>query len=26
GEVVMGETPAELVENIYTFTEENPMF
>ncbi|WP_424163187.1 YuzB family protein [Bacillus amyloliquefaciens] len=26
GEVVTGDTPAELVDNIYTFIEENPMF
>jgi uncharacterized protein YuzB (UPF0349 family) len=26
GEVVTGNTPDELVENIYTFLEENPMF
>jgi len=26
GEVVTGETPEELVENIYKFLEENPMF
>ncbi|TWI60111.1 YuzB family protein [Halalkalibacter nanhaiisediminis] len=26
GEYVSGETSAELVENIYTFLEENPMF
>ena len=26
GEMVMGETPNELVENVYTFLEENPMF
>lgn len=26
GEVVTGNTPNELVENIYTFLEENPMF
>ncbi|MEK4313021.1 YuzB family protein [Bacillus sp. FSL P4-0334] len=26
GEVVTGGTPAELVDNIYTFIEENPMF
>ncbi|WP_226529117.1 YuzB family protein [Metabacillus niabensis] len=26
GEMVMGDTPDELVENVYTFLEENPMF
>ncbi|SIA62491.1 Uncharacterized protein conserved in bacteria [Mycobacteroides abscessus subsp. abscessus] len=26
GEVVTGETPEELVENIYQFLDENPMF
>ncbi|PLR85214.1 YuzB family protein [Bacillus sp. V33-4] len=26
GEVVTGDTPAELVENIYQYLEENPMF
>lgn len=26
GEVVTGETPEQLVDNIYTFLEENPMF
>ncbi len=26
GEVVTGDTPEELVENIYQFLEENPMF
>ncbi len=26
GEVVEGGTPEELVENVYTFIEENPMF
>jgi uncharacterized protein YuzB (UPF0349 family) len=26
GEVVTGDTPEELVENIYQFIEENPMF
>jgi uncharacterized protein YuzB (UPF0349 family) len=26
GEVVMGKTPDELVENIYQFLDENPMF
>lgn len=26
GEVVMGETPEELVEKIYQYLEENPMF
>lgn len=26
GEVVTGDDPDELVENIYTFLEENPMF
>ncbi|PMC40610.1 hypothetical protein CJ195_02530 [Bacillus sp. UMB0899] len=26
GEMVMGDTPNELVENVYTFLEENPMF
>lgn len=26
GEVVRGKTPEELVENIYQFLEENPMF
>jgi uncharacterized protein YuzB (UPF0349 family) len=26
GEVVTGDTPEELVENIYTYLDENPMF
>lgn len=26
GEMVMGDTPDELVKNVYTFLEENPMF
>ncbi|MBU7595459.1 YuzB family protein [Metabacillus halosaccharovorans] len=26
GEMVTGDTPDELVENVYTFLEENPMF
>ncbi len=26
GEMVMGDSPDELVENVYTFLEENPMF
>ncbi|MDA3129688.1 YuzB family protein [Aliibacillus thermotolerans] len=26
GEIVDGETPEELVENVYTYLEENPMF
>ncbi|WP_175640576.1 YuzB family protein [Metabacillus schmidteae] len=26
GEMVIGDTPNELVENVYTFLEENPMF